>query len=484
MNMDYYMRKNIYLIVNSLYATAGGLTKSLYDKASFLSKHHNVTIITLNFNLHLNKIYKDIVKNGKLSKDVKIKYFFSDIGIIDNKKSTSDNLELENLLNNLSDLQSQKINNAIRVFDNDGHYHAYISYNENNDIHFIDFMNKIDPNVLEKRYSFFNNQLISKDLFKDNKKIQQIIFNRNQAPILNLWHKDNQPYRYFYLGSEQVFEKKFNELLSDWLKTFIKCNDTILIDSDFSKVATLLDQVDCEKICFIHSHQDYCNDTKFLKSFSNFDKFVFLTNLQLNDFKTINPNIVKKSFLLPHPTITLLKNTQRQKRLITISRLIANKPIAPAIKAFSKILNDFPEYIYEIYGNGSEKENLEKLIKDLNLEKKVFLKGYTNNALDLFLNSELSISLTKFEGFGLSILESLSMSCPVITSNVKYGPSEMVIHSKNGFLVNHDDIDDISNAIRSILNNPQEFQNNCIASIKSNITKTWGTSLLDIVSSK
>ena len=59
----------------------------------------------------------------------------------------------------------------------------------------------------------------------------------------------------------------------------------------------------------------------------------------------------------------------------------------------------------------------------------------------------------------------------------------MVIHSKNGFLVNHDDIDDISNAIRSILNNPQEFQNNCIASIKNNTMKTWETSLLDIVSS-
>ena len=102
MNMDYYMKKNIYLIVDSLYAAAGGLTKSLYDKASFLSKHHNVTIITLNFNLHLNKIYKDIVKNGKLIKDVKIKYFFSDIGFIDNKKSTSKNPEFENLLNNLS----------------------------------------------------------------------------------------------------------------------------------------------------------------------------------------------------------------------------------------------------------------------------------------------------------------------------------------------------------------------------------------------
>lgn len=475
------MKKNIYFIVDSLYATAGGLTKSLYDKASFLSKHYNVTIITLNFNLHLNKIHKDIVKNGKLSKDVNIKYFFSDIGFVDNKKSISKDLELQDLLNNLSDFQCQKVNNAIRVFDTNGHYHAYISYDENNNIHFIDFMNKIDPHVLEKRYSFFNNQLISKDLFKDTKKIQQIIFNQNQTPILNLWHKDNQAYRYFDLRSEQVVEKKSNEILSDWLKSFIKSDDIILIDYNFLRTATLLDNLDCKKICFIHSHQDYCNDTKFLKSFSDFDKFVFLTNLQLNDFNSISPDIGKKSFLLPHPTTALLKNSSRQKRLISISRLATNKPIAPAIKAFSKIVNDFPEYIYEIYGNGSEKENLETLIKDLNLENKVFLKGYTNNALELFLTSELSISLTKFEGFGLSILESLSMSCPVITSNVKYGPSEMVVTSKNGFLVNHDDIEDISNAIKSILDNPKEFQNNCIKSIQNNTLKTWETSLLNIV---
>lgn len=148
--------------------------------------------------------------------------------------------------------------------------------------------------------------------------------------------------------------------------------------------------------------------------------------------------------------------------------------------AFAKIATNFPNLTYEIYGTGQEHEKLQNLINSLNMSERIFLKGYTNSALELFANSLLSIATTKFEGYGMAILESLSMGCPVITSNVNYGPSEMVINGINGHLVNHDNVDEMAEVMITMLNNITTYQNNCLNTISDNHWDSWSNKLLDL----
>lgn len=473
--------KNIYFIVKNLYPNAGGLTKSIYDRANFLSEHHNVTILVTEFQLHLTSIHVDLIASNKLSYKVKIKNIFLDLRDKNENVGKKEIFDYENLLHNVDKLPIQSIKNGIRVFANYGAYSHYISYDEKKSLHFIDFMDDIEPNVLRKRYTFFGGLLTSLDFFKENKKTQQVIFNKNQKPILNLWHKNNKVDRVFDMQEVDVQDTNITALIQKWLKGFVNPNDIFFIDSHFQEVSNYLRDIPCFKVGFIHSHQDYCNDTKFLLKFDDFNKFIFLTHRQKDDFKIINPKIYEKSLVVPHPITRTSNFSKRKNRIITISRLVSNKPLEGTIMAFAKVANNFPNLTYEIYGIGQESDKLQNLIDSLNMSQRIFLKGYTNSSLNLFAESLLSIAPTKFEGYGMAILESLSMSCPVITSNVNYGPNEMIIDGVNGHLVHYDDIDKLEQVMVKMLNNIDFYQNNCLDSISQNDFSQWSNKLLDLI---
>lgn len=471
---------NIYLIVPALYPNAGGLTKAMFDKANYLSKFFNVEILTTNFQLHFNKIRDDLRKSNKLSSNVIVRNIYTDISQRNTKNKPIIKFDYEKILESLDELIVDRGIDRDRVFGYQGTYQNYISYYEG-DLHFIDCMDELKPTLLRRRYIFDRGELLALDTMGDGKKQQQVIFNKNKNPVLNIWHKDNQPNRIFDMQEEGVSDTVPAQLYKNWFESIISDGDVVLVDCFFSQVAGYLKDINCTTVGFIHSHHDYDNDARFATKFSDFDKFVFLTRLQQEDFKQYNPTLTAKSSVLPHPVLKTAPVRKKEQKIVTISRLVHNKPIAIAIRAFAQIADRFPDLTYEIYGVGPDRESLSALIDSLDLQSRVFLSGYTNNPLHQFEKAQLSINLTKFEGYGLSILESLGMSCPVITSAVKYGPSELIQDGENGHLVNNDDIEGIASAIADILENIEKYQMNCLPSITDKSLGVWELKLLEII---
>lgn len=472
---------NIYLIVPALYPNAGGLTKAMFDKANYLSNFFNVEILTTNFQLHFNKIRNDLEKSGKLSPSVNVRNIYNDISQRNTKNKIGAKFDFEELLEKYDALSVDKGEGRDRVFGWHGTYQNYISYHKGK-IHFIDYMDEFDPTVLRKRYIFDQGNLLAMETMADGKKQQQVIFNRHKNPVLNIWHKDNQPNRIFDMQGEGVFDTAPANLYKKWFESVITAEDVVLVDCFFSQVAGYLENIPCATIGFIHSHHDYDGDARFATHFSDFNKFVFLTKLQQEDFKSHNPAVTAKSSVLPHPVLKTVSPGQKEKKIVTISRLVSNKPVDLSIRAFAKIADSFPDFTYDIYGIGPNKDSLTELIKNLGLQGRVFLKGYVDNPLGKFEKAQLSIMLTKFEGYGLSILESLGMSCPVVTSAVNYGPSELVLDGVNGRLVSNTSIDEIASAITDILKHSSKYQENCLPSISDKSLDAWQLKLLKIIS--
>ncbi|CAC5532084.1 Poly(glycerol-phosphate) alpha-glucosyltransferase [Staphylococcus aureus] len=77
------------------------------------------------------------------------------------------------------------------------------------------------------------------------------------------------------------------------------------------------------------------------------------------------------------------------------------------------------------------------------------------------------LSTSKMEGFGLAILESLSVGTPVISYDVDYGPSELIQDGFNGYLVPQGDINQMVEKVDQLLNNTQKLQQFSINSIES-----------------
>src|SRR5690606_7913380 len=147
----------------------------------------------------------------------------------------------------------------------------------------------------------------------------------------------------------------------------------------------------------------------------------------------------KKITFIPHGVNEYFYNNKEDKevnkpiRLITVSRLLKLKNIDLVIKSLSTLQSDF---IFDIYGDGVERENLVQLIKQLNLEDKIRLKGFVNNSElpSIFSEYDLFIMPSFPETLGRVYFEAMATGLPVIASKGT-GIDGLIKEGKEGFLL-------------------------------------------------
>jgi len=145
--------------------------------------------------------------------------------------------------------------------------------------------------------------------------------------------------------------------------------------------------------------------------------------------------------------------------ILFVGRLIDWKGIKYLITSMIYVINRFPNSILLIGGDGPERGNLEKLIRNLNLERHVFLLGpIDTNKLQLYYNSAdvfvlPSIELNgQTEALGVVLLEAMASGTPVIGSNIG-GIPDIIRNGVNGFLAEPENAIDIANKIIEVLSN-------------------------------
>lgn len=118
------------------------------------------------------------------------------------------------------------------------------------------------------------------------------------------------------------------------------------------------------------------------------------------------------------------KNFKNRKIcLISVGSLRKAKGFDIAIKAISLIKKHVDKYI--ILGEGNEKKNLISLASKLGVKNKIILPGYVKNLDAYYENSNLGLLPSRWEGFGLSVIEMLSSGLPLVCSNIN-GVNEIV----------------------------------------------------------
>ena len=151
----------------------------------------------------------------------------------------------------------------------------------------------------------------------------------------------------------------------------------------------------------------------------------------------------------------------------TIANLYKNKGIEYLILAIAKINND-RKFNLVIIGDGSEKENLRKLIKKQNLENRIFIIGYIPNAYRYLKAFDLFVLPSIKEGQPWTILEAMAAEVPIVAANIA-GIPEMIENGKSGLLTEPADPDALAMAIEKMLTRPslaQECAKNAFITVK------------------
>ena len=143
---------------------------------------------------------------------------------------------------------------------------------------------------------------------------------------------------------------------------------------------------------------------------------------------------------------------EKDEFILSIGRLTKQKNFQLLIKAFFNISKKIPKIKLIILGEGEERGNLEKIIKDLNLENKVFLLGHKSNVFNYLYKAKCFISSSFYEDPGFVLIEAGFLNKVVFAADSKTGPTEILDKSNRGFLFKNNSYEDLSDKFFDYIN--------------------------------
>ncbi len=181
------------------------------------------------------------------------------------------------------------------------------------------------------------------------------------------------------------------------------------------------------------------------------DKTNWVNNLQADPNKVIvipNP--------LPIKRIERWTETKRENIVLAVGRMTAQKGFDTLIKSWAKIDPESKHnWKLRIVGPaGSAKPELEQLIKEFKLEQSVELIPASLQIESEYQQASMYVMSSRYEGFGLTLIEAMGQGLPVIAFNCPMGPSE-IIADKYGKLLPPDDIEEMATSIARFLTEPE-----------------------------
>lgn len=192
--------------------------------------------------------------------------------------------------------------------------------------------------------------------------------------------------------------------------------------------------------------------------------FVFADGviLQTSQCRSFFPRSVrKKTIILKNPMNTSFFKEryegQRENTITAVGRIDENKNHKMLILAFAEIANEFPEYNLIIYGEGEKKEELQRLVKELELENRINMPGSIDNVADIIYKTRVFVLSSNTEGMPNTLLEAMALGLTVISTDCPCGgPAELIDHGINGLLSPVGDKTKMKENLQFVLNNLQE----------------------------
>ncbi len=120
-----------------------------------------------------------------------------------------------------------------------------------------------------------------------------------------------------------------------------------------------------------------------------------------------------------------------EKIFISVGRQVYQKGYWHLVKAFKLVLEKEPDAKLIIIGSGNNDVKLMKLINDLGIENRVLLTGFQKNPFKFIKKSQVYIMTSLFEGFPNALVEAMACGCPVISTDCKSGPKEILLENFN-----------------------------------------------------
>ena len=145
--------------------------------------------------------------------------------------------------------------------------------------------------------------------------------------------------------------------------------------------------------------------------------------------------------------------------LLGVGRLCEQKRFSDLLRAFALVVKDLNSKPLDliILGEGEDRDSLHRLAIDLNIYDRVILPGFDPNPFQYMRAAKVFVLSSAWEGLPNALIQAIACNCPVVATDCKHGPREILLGGKWGNLVQVGDIDSMAKSIKLCLKQDRQI---------------------------
>lgn len=168
----------------------------------------------------------------------------------------------------------------------------------------------------------------------------------------------------------------------------------------------------------------------------HYDRFVVLTREDMGYWRGVKniqviPNA--RSFETPY------KSYLDGKRVIAVGRLERQKGFDMLIGIWQSVCERVPDWHLDIIGEGPLHEDLQRQIDRCGISDSVSILEPTPNIIEYYMESSILAMTSRYEGFPMVLLETMTCGVPAVSFACKCGPADIITDGRDGFLTDEGD---------------------------------------------
>lgn len=207
------------------------------------------------------------------------------------------------------------------------------------------------------------------------------------------------------------------------------------------------------------------------------NRFVVLTEEDKSAWKELNNvEVIPDPLSFDIDQVSPLAN----KRVIAVGRYVYQKGFDLLLQAWAKVEKQTLDWELVIYGMG-DRSPYERMIDGLSIDRnRCHLYGPVDDIKREYLSSSLFVFSSRFEGFGMVLIEAMACGLPVISFDCPCGPKDIIRHQEDGLLVSSGNTEKLAESMMLLLSNEklrQQMSSKAIMNVRrfqiNEIAQQW-----------
>lgn len=481
--MEYEGKVKYYFLEQDFGEFRTGVESSALLRARIFKKYLaiNPILLTVTYNTGLNTQRRNLYEKNLLDYDCQIINMYE---YFQETETNNTELQIGTPKNNNKWIYRTVANtNDYRVYDKNNNQIMYQACDDNG----LLMYNNIYANKKKVRKdSYDSNGVLSRSRFFDPKtgQVSSETYYRTDGSVCIYKHYEFENNKNELKGIHIIDKRgeiievltSDTDLISYWIQQILEeeTQNILIIDKEriYFPAVLKIKLPNVYKVCMIHNlHVQKDQDIfkgklkhDYREIFNNItepDAIVLLTNKQKKHIEErygFHDNL----FVIPHALGKECNKVDFEKRIphnaIYLARYFEEKQHNKLIRSFNKVVQKYPDAKLSFYGFGEPEQvnPIKRQIKELNLEKNIFVNDFVDDVDKIYDSASLSVLTSRMEGFSLFILESINHGCPVVSYDVNYGPSDMIDNGVNGYITEMNNEDEMAQRIIELFDDKEK----------------------------